>query len=123
VVHDEPARGAVSFLHPSLLGRRRVSQQYVTFAAGTLLQDVTAAGDDCLHGQVRLLGESVGQNAQDSAILCGRCGQNNEFIRIEGLRRDWRGKTDKSSQGGTGKRTSKSNHSAVSCGQSPTGLD
>ena len=37
VVHDQPSRAAVSLGHPSLLSVRRMSEQHVTFAAGTLL--------------------------------------------------------------------------------------
>jgi len=84
VVHDEPARGAVSFSHPGLLGLRRVSKQQHRLRPSALLQDVAAAGDDGLTANPDFLAKASGQDAQDSAILRGRRGQDDELVRFTG---------------------------------------
>ena len=99
-----------------------MSKQHIAFAPSALLQDVAAAGDDGLHGQSGFLGESVGQDAQDSAILRGRRGQDDELVRIYWLRRGGGSRADEGGQDRHGERTSKVGHAAVSCAmQSPKG--
>ena len=115
VVHNKSARGAVSLGHPGLLGFGRVSQQHVAFPPSTLLQDVAAAADDWLHDQAPFLDESVGQDAQDSAILCGRRRKNDKFVWVDRLRHYGRGEVRESGEERQSEKTSKTTHAAGSC--------